>query len=50
VAVFLFLYAIETYKPGKLPKFEEAITRVGINAEKISEFYIDAVGWADTCQ
>jgi c-di-GMP-related signal transduction protein len=46
--LFPYLQLAETYESGNWPDFEKAQEQSGITGEKIIQFYIDALGWADS--
>lgn len=48
--MFSFLQAIEVYEAGNWGEFEDILTTIAADPTKISGFYLDAIGWADSCQ
>lgn len=46
--MFPFLQSIECYELGKFSCFEDIIHELGLDSDKISAFYLDAVSWADS--
>jgi c-di-GMP-related signal transduction protein len=46
--LFPFLRLAETYESGNWSDFESAQEQSGISGEKIIQFYLDALGWADS--
>lgn len=46
--MFLFLLAIEQYEAGAWENFEQTIQAIGLSEGKVTPFYLDAVGWADS--
>ena len=46
--LFPFLRLAETYESGNWSDFESAQEKLGISGEKVIQFYIDALGWADS--
>ncbi len=46
--LFPFLRLVETYESGNWADFESAQEKFGISGEKVIQFYIDALGWADS--
>lgn len=46
--MFLFLLAIEQYEVGGWEKFDQTTTALGLDQGKVTGFYLDAVGWADS--
>ncbi len=44
----IFLRAIEEYESGEWENFESIIRTLGVDPAKIPEFYLDALGWADS--
>ncbi|MBU0943015.1 MAG: HDOD domain-containing protein [Proteobacteria bacterium] len=48
--MFLFLLAIEQYEIGNWEHFDQTANAIGLDQEKVTGFYLDAVGWADSFQ
>ena len=48
--MFTFLRAIECYEMGDFINFSKIIELLGIEPDKITDFYLDAVTWADSYQ
>ena len=48
--MFPFLHAIECYEVGDFVTFTDILNELGIESEKITDFYLDAVSWADSYQ
>lgn len=46
--MFPFLHSIECYELGEFACFEDIIHELGLESEKITAFYLDAVTWADS--
>jgi c-di-GMP-related signal transduction protein len=46
--LYPFLRLVETYESGNWSDFESGQEHSGISGEKIVQFYIDALGWADS--
>ena len=46
--LFPFLRLAETYESGNWSDFESAQEKFGLSGEKVIQFYIDALGWADS--
>lgn len=46
--MFPFLRSIECYELGDFSRFADIIQELDIEPEKITEFYLDAVSWADS--
>jgi c-di-GMP-related signal transduction protein len=46
--LFPFLRLAETYESGNWSDFESAQEKFGISGEKVIQFYVDALGWADS--
>lgn len=43
-----FLDLVKSYETGDWKAFSEAVPKVGIEEEKVPEYYLDAIGWADS--
>jgi EAL and modified HD-GYP domain-containing signal transduction protein len=43
-----FLKSVRAYETGDWGVFSETISRIGIQEEKFPQYYMDAVGWADS--
>jgi c-di-GMP-related signal transduction protein len=43
-----FLDLVKSYETGEWESFSEAVSKVGIAEEKVPEYYLDAIGWADS--
>jgi EAL and modified HD-GYP domain-containing signal transduction protein len=43
-----YLNLISCYEMGDWGGVNEMVARVGVEEEKIPEFYMDALGWADS--
>jgi len=43
-----FLAVVKSYEMGDWTAFAESVAKVGIGEEKIPEYYLDAIGWADS--
>ncbi len=48
--MFLFLLAIEQYEVGGWDNFDQTTIAIGLDQGKVTGFYLDAVGWADSFQ
>jgi c-di-GMP-related signal transduction protein len=46
--MFPFLHAIECYEFGDFARFVDIIHELGLETNKITTFYLDAVNWADS--
>jgi c-di-GMP-related signal transduction protein len=46
--LFPFLRLVETYESGNWSDFGQARENFGISSEKVIQFYMDALGWADS--
>lgn len=46
--MFPFLHSIECYELGEFARFENIIGDLGLESDKITAFYLDAVIWADS--
>ncbi len=46
--LFIFLKLIEAYEDGKWTELGDLKEDLGLSGEKIVQFYIDAIGWADS--
>jgi len=43
-----FLDLVKAYETGDWKAFSELVAKLGINEEKIPEYYLDALGWAES--
>jgi EAL and modified HD-GYP domain-containing signal transduction protein len=43
-----FLDLVKSYETGEWESLSEAVSKVGIAEEKVPEYYLDAIGWADS--
>jgi c-di-GMP-related signal transduction protein len=43
-----FLDLVKSYETGDWRAFSESVPKVGIEEEKVPEYYLDAIGWADS--
>jgi len=43
-----FLDLVKSYETGEWESFSEAVSKVRIAEEKVPEYYLDAIGWADS--
>lgn len=48
--MFFFLQAIEQYEVGDWFGFDKTTNVIGLDHEKVTDFYLDAVCWADSFQ
>jgi EAL and modified HD-GYP domain-containing signal transduction protein len=48
--LFPFFRLVETYEKGNWVGFRFAVKKTGIAEEKIADFYLEAVSWADSYQ
>ena len=43
-----YLNLVSCYEDGDWKAVSETVTRIGVSEEKTPEFYVDAIGWADS--
>lgn len=43
-----FLSVVKSYEQGDWKTFSESVVKVGIDEEKVAEYYLDAIEWADS--
>ncbi|RLB16468.1 MAG: hypothetical protein DRG82_09010 [Deltaproteobacteria bacterium] len=43
-----FLDLVKSYETANWESFSKAVSKVGIAEEKVPEYYLDAIGWADS--